>query len=356
MPAPASPLSLPGRPGLRLARAAVWLPGVAALVGAGVWGALAIYYSDLTSAALRTALAAVFAVLGLATLVLLGWRRWRWRALGAFTLVFVAVLAWWSGIAPSNDRDWKPEVAVLPYATLDGDRATVHNIRSFDYRSETDFTPAYYDKTFDLRKLESVDLIASYWAGPAIAHIFLSFGFGPNDHLAISIERRDEKGEGYSAIKGMFKQYELFYVVADERDVIRVRTNYRRDPPEDVYLYRLQASPEDARRVFGEYLREINSLRERPQFYHTLTTNCTGNIWLHSRVNPGHVPYSWKVLASGYLPEYLHELGRLDTRVPFDELRRRGHINARAQAADRAADFSRRIRADLVVPAKETLQ
>jgi hypothetical protein len=345
---------LPGRPGLWFARAAAWLAGVALLVGASGWGALAIYYSDLASTGLRTALAVLFAILGLATLVLLGWRRWRWRALGAFTLVFVALLAWWSGIAPSNDRDWKPEVAVLPYATIDGDRVTMHNIRNFDYRSETDFTARYYDKTFDLRKLESVDLVASYWAGPAIAHIFLSFGFGPSDYLAISIERRDQRGEGYSAIKGMFKQYELFYVVADERDVIRVRTNYRRDPPERVYLYRLQGSPDSARRVFEEYLREINALRERPQFYHTVTANCTGNIWLHARINPGHVPYSWKVLVSGHLPEYLYEQGRLDARMSFAELQRRGHINALAQAADPAPDFSRRIRAALALPATET--
>ena len=188
-------------------------------------------------------------------------RRWRRRALGTYLVVFIGLVAWWSSIAPSNDRDWKPEVAVLPYATLEGDQVTVHNIRNFDYRSETDFTPRYYDKTFDLRQLDSVDLIASYWAGPAIAHIFLSFGFGENDHLAVSIERRDERGEGYSTIKGLFKQFELFYVVADERDVIRVRTNYRHDPPEDVYVFRLQGPKENARRVFLEYMDEINSLQ-----------------------------------------------------------------------------------------------
>jgi hypothetical protein len=330
-----------------LARAAVVVPVAGVLVGATVWGVLALYYSDLTSAVLRIALATLFGVLGLTTLALLGWRPWRWRALGGFALVFVGLLAWWSTITPSNDRDWKPEVAVLPYATSDGDRVTLHNVRNFDYRSETDFTPRYYDKSFDLRRLQSVDLIASYWAGPAIAHIFLSFGFGPNDYLAISIERRDQRGEGYSAIKGLFKQYELFYVVADERDVIRLRTNVRHDPPERVYLYRLQGSVDNARRVFREYLSEINALREHPEFYNTLTTNCTGNIWLHARVNPGHVPYSWKILASGYVPEYLYEQARLDTRRPFAELKRRAHINALAQAAEDARDFSERIRAGL---------
>ena len=311
------------------------------------WGVLAVYYSDLPSAVLRTSLAALFGLFGLAALAGLAMRRWRRRALATYLVVFIGLVAWWSTIAPSNDRDWKTEVAVLPYATIDGDLVTVHNIRNFDYRSETDFTPRYYDKTFDLRQLDSVDLIASYWAGPAIAHIFLSFGFGENDHLAVSIERRDERGEGYSTIKGLFKQFELIYLVADERDVIRVRTNYRHDPPEDVYVFRLQGPKENARRVFLEYLHEINSLRQRPEFYNTLMTNCTGNIWLHARVNPGHVPYSWKILLSGHVPEYLYGLGRLDTSLPFPELMRRSRVNDAAHAADQASDFSRRIRAGL---------
>src|SRR5690606_29568983 len=125
---------------------------------------------------------------------------------------FAAVIVWWNGIAPSNDRQWRAEEAVLPSAAIDGDLVTVRNIRNFDYRSETDFTPAYYDKTFDMRKLASVDVVSVYWMGPAIAHIFLSFGFEGGDHLAISIEARKEQGEGYSTIKGFFKQYELYYV------------------------------------------------------------------------------------------------------------------------------------------------
>ena len=238
-------------------------------------------------------------------------------------------------------------MAILPSAAIDGDQVTVRNIRNFDYRTEADFTAAYYDKTFDLSKLDSVDLVASYWAGPAIAHIFLSFGFGPQGRLAISIERRDERGEAYSTIKGLFKQYELFYVVADERDVIRLRTNVRRDPPEDVYVYRVRGPIENGQRLFLEYMKKINALEERPEFYNTLTTNCTGNIWLHGQVNPKRVPYSWKILLSGHVPEYLYGLGRLDTSLPFPELKRRSRVNAAAQAADEAMDFSRQIRVGL---------
>lgn len=310
----------------------------------GAWSVLAITIAGPADANLRHGLAGAFGVLWLLALLMLGMRRWRWPAAGLHLAMFVAVLVWWSGIEPSNDRDWNTSVAVLPHATIEGELVTVHNVRNFDYRSETDFTPAYYDKRFDLRKLEGVDVVAVYWMGPAIAHVFLSFAFEGGEHLAVSIETRTEKDEGYSTLKGFFRQYELAYVVADERDVIRLRTNYRHDPPEDVYVFRTAGSPERGRRLFLQYMEKVTALALRPEFYNTLTTNCTTNIWMHTLINPGHLPFSWKILASGYVPEYLYEQGRLDTGgLPFAELQKQALVNARAQAAG-AADFSRRIR------------
>jgi hypothetical protein len=315
------------------------------IAAAGLWGAFALAYAGPHEAALRNALVAAYVLAAIAALIGFFLRRWRWRVLGAYLVLFASLLLWWSRIVPSNERDWQTDVALLPYATVEGDRVNMHNIRNFDYRSETDYIPAYYDKRFDVSRLEAVDLVAVYWMGPAIAHTFMSFSFAGGDRLAISIETRKEKGEGYSTLKGFFRQYELYYVVADERDVIRLRTNYRRDPPEDVYVFRLQGSMDNGRQLFREYMREINSLKSTPEFYNTLTTNCTTNIWVHSKINPEHLPFSWKILASGYVPEYLFEQGRLATGgLSFAELQRRVHVNARAQAADTAADFSRRIR------------
>jgi len=315
------------------------------VLAAGGWGVLALAVSGPQGAALRMGLAAGFGAASLAALVALAVGRWRWRGLAAYLGLFAAVLAWYFSIAPSNERDWLTENAVLPHATIEGNAVTVHNIRNFGYRTETDFTPAYYDKRFDLSQFEGVDLVASYWMGPHIAHVFLSFAFAGGDHLAISIEARKEKGEGYSTIKGFFRQYELYYVVADERDVIGLRTNHRNDPPEQVYVYRLKGNLDAGRRLFMEYMDQINALALRPAFYNSLTTNCTTNIWLNSRVNPEHVPFSWKVLASGHVPEFLFEQGRLAAGVPdFAEIQRRALVNARAQAAGTAEDFSRRIR------------
>ena len=340
-----------------------WIAGalltslISILIAAGTaWATLAIYYSNFPGEESRKIFAAVFAAFGAA---MLGWyllaAKWS-RPLLAFSALFVLVLAWWLMIPPQQDRDWAPEYAKPAYATINGDLVTVHNIRNFDYRTETDFTPRYYDKTFDLRKLDSVDIIACYWMGDAIAHVFVSFAFGDKDFLAISVETRRERKESFSSIAGFFKQYELFYVVADERDLIRLRTNYRKDPPEDVYLYRIRAPAENARRLFLDYVREINSLAQKPEFYNTLTTNCTTSILTHTRVNPNHVPLSWKILLSGYVPQYLYEQDRIDTSLPFEELKRRSHVNAAAEAADQAADFSQRIRIGLPVPPKLALR
>jgi hypothetical protein len=317
-----------------------------ALLCLTAWGAGVLHFAGPGGPSARAALAALLGIAGITTVAMLLSRRWRWRAVAALSVALLTVAAWWSTITPSNNRIWQAEVAVLADATIQGDLVTVRNIRNFDYRTETDFTPRYYDRTFDLRRLDRVDLVAVYWMGPAIAHLFLSFGFG-DEHLAISIEARKERTEGYSTLGGFFRQYELVYVVADERDVIRLRTNYRKDPPEDVYLFRVHAPIENGRRLFLGYMRTIHALNARPRFYNTLTTNCTNVIFMHAGVNPERPPFSWKILLSGYAPEYLHAVGRLDTSLPFAELERRSHINAVAQAADQAPDFSRRIRAGL---------
>jgi hypothetical protein len=310
------------------------------------WAVGAIYYAPISSEGLRTGLAGMFV---LATALAFVFARRRGRALVVYLIIFGALVILWLQIPASNDRDWQPEVANLPYATIQGDTITIHNVRNFDYRSETDFDPHWETRSYDFSKLDSVDLIAVYWAGKAIAHIMLSFGFDGKDYLAVSIETRKEKKESYSTLAGFFRQYELYYVVADERDVIRVRTTYRQ-PQEDVYVYRVKGPLNNLRRVFLDYIRAMNDLRERPSYYNTLTTNCTTAILMHTRMNPESPPMSWKILLSGYVPDYLYELGRLDTTRPFPELEKIAHVNARAHVADKDPAFSQRIREGLPLP------
>lgn len=308
------------------------------------WAAAAIFYSNLPGY-LRTGLAGLFVVVTLVAFLFLPRR----RTLGWFAVAFVAIVVWWMMIPASNTRQWEPEVAREPYATVEGNTITIHNIRNFRYRTEKDFDALYYDKTFDLNELDSADLIAVYWMGDAIAHVMISFGFQGKDFITFSIETRKELREEYSTIKGFFKQYELIYIVGDERDLIRVRTDYR-NPQEDLYLYRLRASPKRVREVFMAYIRQINGMKEKAEWYNTLTTNCTTSIIHLMRITGGRARYSWKVLLSGYAPLYAYEMGVLDTRIPFEELRRRSYINSRAHSIGDDPGFSQKIREALPLP------
>lgn len=314
------------------------------LLGLSAWGASALLIAGPQNA-LSQALAAGLALLTLFAISRLWWQRGRPLAAVLLLLAAGAWLVWWQTLQPSNDRQWQRDVAVLPSATVEGNLITLHNVRNFQYRGEFDYTPAYYDKQVRLDQLTGVDLIATYWMGPSIAHIFLSFAFADGQHVAVSIETRKEVGESYSTINGFFRQYELYYVVADERDVIGLRTNHRDNPPEQVYLYRLQGDLDNARRLFMAYIERINQLHERPEFYNTLTTNCTTSIWMSTQVNEQHLPFSWKLLASGHVPQYLYEQGRLQSgERPFAELQRDALINPKAQAAGDSPDFSSLIR------------
>jgi hypothetical protein len=302
-----------------------------------LWAMAAIYYSNLPWYFLRTGAAVIFLLVGVGIFIVV--RPFR-KAVLIFIAVFAAVLVWWLLIPASNNRDWQPDVAVLPSAVFDGNMVTIHNIRNCDYHSETDYTVSYYDKTFDLSKLKGADLFICYWGPTLIAHTIMSFDFGGNQHLCISIETRKEKGEEYSAIKGFFKQYELIYIVADERDLIRLRTNFRK---ETVYLYRLTAKPPLVREVLLSYLKRVNQLNVRPEWYNALTENCTTAIRGHTAPY-AHGKMSWKILANGYLDTLLYERKAIDTNMPFEQLKSRSKINDKALMADNSADFSTIIR------------
>lgn len=317
------------------------------LLCVAAWGALALYYAGPQPGWLATALAGVYAAGSLGALV--GFRSFR-RALLVFAALFGALLTWWTAIPPSNQRDWAPEVARTPRIELHRDLLTVHDLRSFDYRTETDFTPRYEERTYDLSKLTGVDLFLSYWGSPWIAHTIMSWEFEDAPPLAISIETRKDKTQQYSAIQGFFKQYELFYVVADERDLVRLRSNYR---GEQVYLYHLDVPVAQARALLLDYVARINALADQPAFYDAATQNCTTTIRMHARhVNPDGLPFDWRLLLNGHIDEMLYERGRLDRSLPFAELRARSLIDTRAQAADQDPGFSRRIREGLPRPAR----
>lgn len=312
------------------------------------WATVAIFYSNLP-APVRPWGAGVFAMGSL--LVLFGKYSSKPTRLG-FLAVFLLVLTWWLLMPTSNNRDWQSDLATLSYADIAGDKVTIHNIRNIDYRTESDFTVHHYNKTFDLSKLMGVDLFLVYWGSPKIAHTMMSFDFEDQGNICFSIETRKEKGEDYSTVKGFFRQYEIIYVVADERDLVRLRTNYREQGKgEDVYLYQLNASTETARKVFLSYVEEVNRLKESPQWYNALTDNCTTSILKHTMPYNPDARFDWRLIVNGYVDEMLYERKTINTSLPFAELKKRSYINPKAQNAGNDPVFSQLIRVGL--PEKE---
>jgi hypothetical protein len=301
------------------------------------WTAGALYFDLPASAPLRTVAAITWslaAVFGL-------FRGWRGR-LGVL-LGFLLIAGWWATLRPKQNRDWQPQVAVLAYATREGDQITVHNIRDFEYRTATDFTPRYDTRTYNLANLRGLDLFINYWGSKLIAHPILSFDFGPQCRLCFSIETRFARGQGYSPIAGLYRQYEIIYIAADERDVVRLRTNFKH---EDLYLYRILMPPKEVRGRFMEYIDRLNELYAHPAWYNEITDNCTTSIRAQ-RPAALRGPFDWRLLINGFGDQMLYEHHALAGDLPFAELKARSLIDERARTADDAPDFSNRIRAGL---------
>jgi hypothetical protein len=262
------------------------------------------------------------------------------------TLIAVAVVLALPGcalVSPSNSRNWAPDQAVLARADIEGPTVRVHNIRNCAYRTVDDYTANYYDKTYNLNELNSVwFFVVPFAEMPVLAHTMLSFGFADRDYLAVSVEVRKEKGESYAALTGMMNRFEVMYVVGDERDVVALRTNYRLN---EVYMYRARATPEQARTLFLDVMRRVNKLAVEPEYYNTLTNNCTTNIMRHvNRLSPHAVPYDWRVLLPGQSDRLAYDRGLLDTNLSFEETKLRARINERAYQWRDSPNFSVAIR------------
>jgi hypothetical protein len=309
-------------------------------IGCVAWAAGAVAF-DLPWAGLRMGAAIGFVGCVIAT-VFLAPRRWKvWIPFAAF----VAVLAWWLTLRPSDHRQWQPDVDRTAWAEINGDEVTFHNVRNCEYRAETDYTPRWETRKVRISQLTGLDLPITYWGSPWMAHPIASFQFADAPPVCFSIETRKEIGESYSAIGGLYRQFELIYIVADERDVVRLRTNYRKG--EDVYFYRLTLNPDQVRERFSDYLEALNRLHERPRWYNAVTTNCTTSI-RDQHASTRRTAWSWRVLLNGKMDESMFAHGTFVTDgLPFEELKKRSRINPAAQAANDAPDFSQRIRANL---------
>jgi len=332
------------RGSIRVAAAGLKVLAVFILFLVTIWAAAAIYF-DLPSTIAPGVLVAVFYVVALIAFLFSG--RFSWFSVGIGFAVFIGIAIWWRSLKPLQNRDWQPDVAETAWTERDGDKITIHNLRNFDYEAgqPPKPKPRWETRVVDLSQIQTVDLFINFWGSTLICHPIVSFQFGPDQHIAFSVETRMAQGQSYSTIRGFFKQFALTYIVADERDVVRVRTNYRH---EQLYLYRTSIKPERARALFLSYLETVNDLHKQPQFYNALTSNCTTNVRTHTAATTTKpAAWDWRMLINGTVDELVYERGGFQSRLPFAELKEKSLIDATAQAADQAPDFSERIRAGL---------
>jgi hypothetical protein len=314
------------------------------------WATLAVYY-QMGRSWLAIALALIIVALGI-------WGLWLARSARPpliFAAAFAVVLVWWSTIAPSHDRIWRPEVAQMPRAIIDGDgdRVRFTGFRNFDYRSTDDFTVRYEEREVSISDLVAVDFFVSYWMPGPFGHTFVSFVFANSPPVNVSIETRNEVHEGFDPVASLFKEFDLIYVVGDERDIVGVRTNHR---GEDVYMYRIKTTPEGARRLFRVYLDRINSLADRAEFYHLISNSCTINIVRYARSLTPFERFDPRFYLNGLVDRFLYSVGAVDTDVPFSDLRAHARITDVARAAGEPPDFYQRIRQTALPPGPVSLR
>lgn len=318
-----------------------------------VWGSGALWFQGPAQPALRWTLLALWTVWMLGSLVAY-WSSQRPAMLMAcWLLSFVALMVWWQQIKPSDHRDWAADVSQHTQVQAlkgPGQRVSVSNVRNFRWRSDEDFDARWEQRSYDLSRLERVDVALSYWMGPAIAHTLVSFGFSNGEHLVFSIEIRKERGEQFDALAGFFRRYEMVLVAADERDILAVRTNVR---GETVHLYQVDMPAQAMRELFMAYAQQADELIEQPRFYNTLTANCTTIVWQLARSIGAQLPLDWRLMASGYLPSYLQGFGVLALHATLQALKQAGNITERAKAwtamagrsdAQASIDFSKAVR------------
>ena len=327
---------------IRIAVGIAWVITLLIVLLTTIWAGAALYF-DLPASVGPGVLVAIFYVV--AVIAPLFSFKFGWFALGYGFALFAGTAFWWCSIKPPKNVKWQPQVAETAWTERDGDKVTIHNLRNFGYEPGQSPKPRWETRVVDLSQLQGVDLFINFWGSTLICHPIVSFQFGPDDHVAISVETRMADGQSYSTVRGFFKQYSLIYIVADERDVIRVRTNYRH---EQLYLYRTRIHPDRARALFLDYLKKVDALHEQPQFYNAVTSNCTTNVRTHTAATATKpMSWDWRLLVNGTVDELVYERGGFASDLPFAELKERSLIDAQAQAADQAPDFSQRIRAGL---------
>lgn len=324
---------------LRFLKITAWFLFYLCFILSSLWGTLALYYNKFAIHEIGLVLSAIFGMFSISLLCINRHKKKRWSIV--WLILFASILVYWQTIQPTHDHIWRADMQKMPYAIINGDDIEIHNYRDFEYRSLTDFTPHYESRKIQLSHIVSIDFYLSYWMTGPVAHTFVSFNFENAEPVTISIEARYEDGEDFDPLASLFKEFELIYIVGSERDIVRVRTNYRE---EDVYRYSLNVSKEHVQQLFLVYMQRINELANKPEFYHLLSNNCTINIARYANRVGRKGGFDIRLLLNGYSDRYLYDNGYIDTNESFDVIRQQANITQKARSIKDPSDFYEAIR------------
>lgn len=316
----------------------------------GAWTALAAFYTAPGPAWLSYVLAIVFfAIYVLAQrerTQFVSWAAASWRE-KRFSTLAVSITALYAVyyvgfVRPDNSQVWSLEQDRKPVVTIDGDTVQVKNVRNFTWRTEDDCDIGWYERTYDLSKLNSMHyVVASMPHWEAVAHVFVCFGFSDGQHVAISVEGHRLKGRSYGIVSSMFRQFQLIYIIGDERDVVGLRGAVWKVP---VYFYPARTTQERKRAIFVDMMERAHSLEEEPEFYHLILNNCMNNILHHLRRLGGRpLPSDLQVLLTGISDRVAYRLGYIDTDLPFDQARQAFRVDQWMQHTPLDEGFSQRL-------------
>lgn len=271
---------------------------------------------------------------------------WYWieRVFLILFLLFLTIwLAWWTSLKPSNNRDWALSETVLPDASFSGEFIKIKNVRNHIWTTDKTFTPGYYDREYNINEIESLYYIITPFSDRDWpAHTMLSFTFSWGIHVVISGEVRKEQGESFDALKGVLNQFELMYVIADENDVIKLRTNYRKN---NVYMYPIKTNKENIQQLFRSMVLRANKIKAEPEFYNTFWNNCTTSILTHANaLRIDKISWTKDVLLPAHSDSIIYNLWLINTSQSLPDARLYYKIDEVARTLSGEVDFSQAIR------------
>jgi hypothetical protein len=213
---------------------------------------------------------------------------------------------------PSHNKHWEALSARTPNALIRPESITLQNVRDRHYVANNSETENY-TWLDNLTIVPDTDIVRT-WFGAAelsanlpISHTFLSFELHTGDVYTLSVEARRTVGQTYSPIKGMSKQYPLWYGWGTERDMVGGRALLYK---KQVEYYPLTLNQTQAANLFRTLATRTHEVAMQARWYNTFTSSCATELVQAANQTKGAVlPFHLAHYLPGLAVPYLMKMG-----------------------------------------------